>query len=444
MAVDQSLGTAFVEIKANLSGLQTGLAKAQTITTQATKGINKSFKRVAVEVSALGTAFQENAKRMSESFKKVGKRLSLFLTAPILALGAKFIKVASDAVEMRNLFDVTFGAAARDVEEFSERAAVALNRSSLDLMETAATFAAFLKPLGVAPKSIVPMSKALTLLTEDIASFRNLTKEETLAKLFSGLTGQSRAVRSLGIDLGAAAVEQELLNLGIEGGIKGATQAQKVLARYNLILAQTTDAQGDAARTSQSFENQLKGLQGAFKDLSADLGALLLPVATQLVGIIREWAGQFNALSDATKTTILQVAGIAAAVGPLLIVLGSLISIVSTLTAGLIALGLTPIGALALVVVGITALGLGLAGLLSATEKVVKVSEEHAEAMREIKRLTDEAAGASKERSIALLQEASAEAVAAREKAKRLKADAEAKIAELTGDAPFEFPFPLS
>lgn len=198
------------------------------------------------------------------------------------------IKAASDVEEMQNLLAVTFKDSTSDIEAWSLSFADAANRSEFALQRFSGDFAAFLKPLGTAPEQLVPMSKALTELTVDLASFRNLAEGDVFVKLMSGLAGETEAVRRLGIDLGAAAVEQELLRQGINKTSAEATQAEKVMARYSLIMRQTGDAQGDAARTAGSFENQTKALAADIERLQIKLGQRLVPAAQSVVGVTRE------------------------------------------------------------------------------------------------------------------------------------------------------------
>ena len=280
----------------------------------------RGIKKAESQTKRLGRAFDDVGRKA----QRLGRQLATFVTLPILAIGVASVKTASDIEEMQNLFDVTFESAADDVEEWAARMATAMQRSRFDLQKTASEFAAFLKPLGVAPDQIVPMSKALTALTTDIASFRNQADKEVFIRLFSGLAGETEAVRRLGIDIGVAAVKQELLNLGFKGGIVEATQGQKVLARFSLIMRQTSDAQGDAVRTALSFENQTKALGATITNLRVDIGQRLLPVATRLVMKLRELGKDFLALSEETKSGIVAVAGFVAVIGPAIFALGLL------------------------------------------------------------------------------------------------------------------------
>ncbi|KKK65072.1 hypothetical protein LCGC14_2977830, partial [marine sediment metagenome] len=296
----EKLGEALLELRTDDAAFTRGIKKAES------------------QTKRLGRIFDDVGRKA----QRIGRQLATFVTLPILAIGVASVKTASDIQEMQNLFAVTFGSASDDVEEWASRTAKATKRSRFELMRTAADFAAFLKPLGVAPDAIVPMSTALTALTTDIASFRNQTDPEVFTRLFSGLAGETEAVRRLGIDIGEAAIKQELLNQGFKGTAAEATQGQKAMARFALIMRQTTDAQGDAVRTSASFENQTKALGATITDVRVEIGQRLLPVATRLVQRIRGLGEDFLALSGKTKSGIIAVAGFVAVIGPAIFALG--------------------------------------------------------------------------------------------------------------------------
>lgn len=258
----ERLGDAILELRTDDRRLRRGLRDAE----RGARGLERTFKRVGASIAA------------AVSVNAIGR------------LVASTVRAASEVEEMGNLMDVTFGEASEDVREWSEITAEAVNRSRFELQRFAGDFAAFLKPLGVAPAAIRPMAQELTQLTVDLASFRNLAEADVFTALFSGLAGETEAVRRLGIDLGAAAIEQELLRQGIEKTNAEATQSEKVMARFALIMRDTADAQGDAARTSDSFSNRSRELQAALLDLRVEVGERLLPKFNDLLGRLIEFA----------------------------------------------------------------------------------------------------------------------------------------------------------
>lgn len=343
-----SIGEAWVNIRANL------------------KTLDRDLKNIGMRIQRAGSGFN-----------KVGRRVSLGLTLPIFLLGAQTVKTASQVQEMINLFEVTFEDASKDVANWAKVNAKAMQRSRFEFMQTASDFAAFLKPLGVASKAIVPMSKALTALTTDLSSFRNVAEKEVFIRLFSGLAGETEAVRRLGIDIGVASINIELLRLGIEKTSAEATQAEKVIARFNLIMRQTTDAQGDAVRTSLFFENQMRGLKAVMKDVAVVIGQKFLPAATKMVQELRKMGRRFVALDPAVQSGVLAIVAFVGVLGPAIIVIGLLLQAIGFAVAGFALLGpvlRVAITAIRFLFIGIQVVVIGFLGFFSTVPGLIIVS----------------------------------------------------------------------
>lgn len=187
------------------------------------------------------------------------------------------IKAASDLNETLQKSGVVFGSAADEIKRFGEGAATSMGLSENAAVAAAATFGNLFKSLGTAPEKVAPMSEALVKLAADLASFNNIPIDEALAKLQSGIVGQERPLRELGVAISAASVDVEAAALGFKKLNGHFTEGEKVQARYALIFKQTGTAQGDFARTSDQLANQQRILQAELDDTSANLGKQLLP-----------------------------------------------------------------------------------------------------------------------------------------------------------------------
>lgn len=267
---------------------------------------------------------EKRVRQVGDRMKSLGLKLSLAITAPLTFAGKRALDAASSVEEMRNLAAVTFGKSIADVEAWAAAFAKATGRSRFEILGFASDFAAFLKPLGVAPQAVAPMSEALAQLAIDISSLRNISVEEATTKLISGLAGETEAVRRLGVDLGQTALKAQLAAMGFRGNASEATQAQKVLARFALIVRQTRDAQGDAARTAASYENTQRSLRAATSDLAVAIGNELVPVVKPLIASVRDAIRRFLALDDSTRRAAIGAGLIAAAIGPAVLGLGLL------------------------------------------------------------------------------------------------------------------------
>ena len=293
--------------------------------------------RVGADLSELKKIRQGVARAIEPvraQLKSLGQTMTRYVTAPLAGIGAASVKVASDVEEMRGKFNVVFGDLASQTETWASAHAKAVGRSKYELMGYAAQLQDTFVPMGVARSEAAGLSKNMAQLAVDLASFNNASEPETVDLLTSALVGNHEAVRRFGVVITQATLEAELLNMGIRGGAKAASEQQKMMARMEIIMRSTSDAQGDAARTSGSFANQMRGLQAVLKDVGVSMGEILLPEARKLVAWAREALERFDGLEPSVKRIIVIVGGLAAAIGPLLLALGSVAGLLPTLAAG--------------------------------------------------------------------------------------------------------------
>ena len=190
----------------------------------------------------------------------------------------KLISAASDTEETMNKFNVVFGSNAAVVKEWGDIYASSVGRSKQQIADFLSSNQDLFVPIGFDDQSATNISKSLTRLAVDVASFNNKVDSDVLRDFQSALTGGGETVKKYGVLINEAAVKQELLNQGIDP--KQASDQQKVYARYQILLRGTTAAQGDAIRSGDSFANQQKSLTATIDDLSSALGDRLLPLAT--------------------------------------------------------------------------------------------------------------------------------------------------------------------
>lgn len=294
----------------------------------------------------LDRSLGERLTAVGDTAKATGLKLSAGLTAPLGALGFSAVQAASRAEEAQARFNSIFTETGTEVEQFADRFAEEIGRSSLAIEQAAADFGSLLNPMIDNEEQVADLSKEFVKLTQDLASFENRDPAQVQRDLQSALSGQSETVRKYGVDLSAARVDQELLNMGIKGGREEATRAQEAQARLNAILEDTQSAQGNAAETADSFANQQRALRAAFRDFRVELGEELLPVAKTLVSDLKGLVGVFDTLDDSTQRTVAVAGAVAAALGPILLVVGQLITSIGALS-GAFGLLLGPIGVLA-------------------------------------------------------------------------------------------------
>ncbi|MDE7289782.1 MAG: hypothetical protein K2N71_09840, partial [Oscillospiraceae bacterium] len=187
------------------------------------------------------------------------------------------IELASNLTEVQNVVDVTFGDGAQEIYKWADAAAESFGMSSLAAQEYNGTMGAMLKSMGLTDDKVKEMSMDMVGLAGDMASFYNLPIEQAFQKIRSGISGETEPLKQLGINMSVANLEAYALSQGIETAYKKMTEAEKATLRYNYLMAQTADAQGDFARTSDSFANQQKILELQTQNLAASFGEKLLP-----------------------------------------------------------------------------------------------------------------------------------------------------------------------
>lgn len=187
------------------------------------------------------------------------------------------VENASDLTEVQNVVDTVFGESAQKVEDFSKRASTAFGMSELSVKQYAGSMGAMLDSMGIAEKDTLDMSLALVGLAGDMASFYNLDHDTAWEKIRSGISGETEPLKQLGINMSVANLEAYALSQGIDTAYSSMTQAEQATLRYNYLMAVTANAQGDFAKTSDSFANQQKILELQFENLATNLGTFLLP-----------------------------------------------------------------------------------------------------------------------------------------------------------------------
>lgn len=200
----------------------------------------------------------------------------------------KSIETASNLAEVQNVVDVTFGNNAQSINTWSKEAATAFGMSELAAKQYAGTMGAMLKSSGIAEDSVTDLSKSIVQLAGDMASFYNLDISASFDKIRAGIAGETEPLRQLGINMSVANLEAYALSQGIETAWKNMSQSEQVMLRYNYLMAQTADAQGDFARTSDSLANQQRIARLNMEQMQATLGEKLIPIVNQLTGELNE------------------------------------------------------------------------------------------------------------------------------------------------------------
>ena len=243
--------------------LQSALLKAQKGTADTTMKLSKLEQ---VGVKAL------NATRKAAKATAVGlAALAVSGGAALWQLGKEGIETASNLAEVQNVVDVTFADSAKEIDAWSSNLLNSYGLAELAAKKYASTIGAMLKSSGVADDDMRVMSKDLTQLTADMASFYNLDSDEAFNKIRSGISGETEPLKQLGINMSVANMQAFALSKGITKSYSAMSQAEQMTLRYQYLMSVTADAQGDFARTSDSFANQQKLLKENMSQLAATI-----------------------------------------------------------------------------------------------------------------------------------------------------------------------------
>lgn len=189
-----------------------------------------------------------------------------------------FTQKAADYEESLNLFTVTMGDQAKQGVEWLEKFSNALYLDPTEVMQYMGSFNSLIKGLGTASDKAYLMSKNLTQLTYDLASFKNIKPEVAFQKLQSAISGEIEPLRNVGVALSENTLQELAYSLGLEANVRDLTEAQKAQLRYIQIMKSSTEWQTDMGRTLVTPATALRVLTQEFKMLSRAIGRVFIPI----------------------------------------------------------------------------------------------------------------------------------------------------------------------
>ena len=264
-----SISSAFSKLSSATSSLGNIVSKTSSIIGTGVKGIIGWFQRLGNGSSGIKTASFNlgNLLKTAIGFKAI---------RGLANLGKSAIGFGSAITEIENVVDVSFGSMADEAYKFASTAKEQFGLSELAAKQYSGTMMAMMKSSGVAQDAASKMSISLAGLAGDIASFYNIDTDTAFQKIRSGISGEIEPLRQLGINLSVANMEAYALSRGITTSYNAMSQAEKVALRYNYLMSATGDVQGDFARTSGTWANQVRLLTLNFQSLSAVIGQGLI------------------------------------------------------------------------------------------------------------------------------------------------------------------------
>ena len=327
-----------------------------------------------IKISADVTDFHEEMKKiakemdeLSSIFTNMGTTMTTSVTLPMLAAGAASVKLASDMQESLNKVNVAFGSSAYDVINWSKTSVEQMGLASGSALDAASLFGDMATSMGISQDQAAKMSMRLTQLGADLASFKNIPIEQAMQALNGVFTGETESLKTLGVVMTQTQLQTFALTQGITKKIDKMTEAEQVSLRYAFVLDRTKNAQGDFARTSEGTANQTRMFTENLKQLGQQFGDVILPYFNKMIQSANDLLKKFSGLDEDTKKWAVAIGVVAAAIGPLLLGIGSLILVAKDLAiairlvgSALTFLAANPIGvvlaAVGLFIIGITTL----------------------------------------------------------------------------------------
>jgi hypothetical protein len=265
-------------------------------------GVKKQLGGVETSVKSTSTAFAGLA-RAAKLF------IGAYVIRGMIKLGKESLSMANDVVESESLFAVSMKGMAASARAWSEELSASLGLNAYNLRKNVGTFNTMFMSMGLGEQAAYNMSTSLVQLAEDMASFYNVDPEEMFTKLRAGITGETEPLKRLGIMVDENTIKQYALSEGISTTGKNLTQTGKLMARYAAIMAQTTNAQGDLARTINSPVNQIRLLNNTLDMAKIALGQAFQPIQAIVLPILNSLARAALTAANAVKNFMWALTG---------------------------------------------------------------------------------------------------------------------------------------
>lgn len=282
--------------------------------------MSRSDGKVIIGTSLDNKGLEKGIKNISGSLgglKSVLGKLGGIITAAfsikaIIDFSKEAIDLGSDLEEVQNVVDVSFGSMVSACEDFASTAITKFGMSELAAKQTASTYMAMAKGMGVAETAASDMAITLAGLSGDVASFFNLDQEDAAKKLQGVFTGESEALKSLGVVMTQTNLKQFALEKGMNANIEAMSQAELVALRYAFVTDALSLAAGDFERTQDSWANQTRILSMQWQQFMGTIGQSLTAVLTPAVKLLNNLVSVLNDMASKIQKVVSSLFGKAA------------------------------------------------------------------------------------------------------------------------------------
>lgn len=245
---------------------------------------NRSIKVVKQQIGGVENTVSQSSQKITGIFSKIGKMaVAAFGTKALVSFGKEAVSLASDLQEVQNVVDTAFGGMSSQVEAWSKTTIEKFGMSELAAKQTASTYMAMSKGLGLAGQQAANMAMQAAERTGDIASFYNMSQSEADTLMKSIWTGETESLKRIGVVMTQTNLDAYALANGFGKTTDAMTQAEQVQLRYKYVMEQTNLAAGDFQKTSGSWANQTRILSERWKQFMTTVGNGLLQVLTPVI-----------------------------------------------------------------------------------------------------------------------------------------------------------------
>lgn len=296
------------------------------------------------ELKKLDKSFAETRKNMetlSKNITSFGTKLSIGITAPFLALSGFSIKAAAEASDFEARFRAVFAGIGEDGVKAVNDLGISLGMSSSEVQKLISGTGQFLQNLGFTNQQSLEFSKTVATLSADVAEFNNIEggSEAVQRKIQDALAGRTVGLKDLGV-----AIDQDLIKQTVAQnkaqGVTFATERQaEAYAILTQVQKQTANAAGAFTGATEDVDVAMARLRARTTNVVISFGKLLIPTFLKIVSIGESVVAFFDSMSERTRTVILIAAGLAAALGPLLIIFGSILNAVMAIRTAMVLFG---------------------------------------------------------------------------------------------------------
>ena len=279
------------------------LEELKVVISAETSGLQKELKSLKSQLDKTEKSVSKSTGGIKKAFSSLTKGLTFAAVIyGLTKLGKQAIQTASDLQEVQNVVEVSFGSMSAEVDKFAESAIKKFGLSKLSAKQFASTFMAMSNGMGIAAEAGKNMSLNLTALSADMASFYNVQQDEAFTALKSVFTGETESLKRFGIVMTEANLSAYAMSQGITKSYSEMSQAERVALRYSFVLNATKNAQGDFARTSGSWANQVRILKEQFSELAGIIGTGLISALTPVITLFNKLLSLAISVANAVAT----------------------------------------------------------------------------------------------------------------------------------------------